>query len=157
MQPSSSRHRLWFSVAIAALPVVAVAAFFAGGEVEHSARARDAVAAKQQYGAVETQFLSLQAANALLSADVWSYRAVTALDDRNFGLANDAAAKASASLNGVDAEAAGVSVAALKAAQNEAAGVKVYVATDLGAQRSQLLRLAADIAALALPKPSKAS
>jgi predicted secreted protein len=150
------------AVVIGALIVAGVAAYFAGGTIEHSARTRDAAAAEQKYAAVktqlqgaQTQLASVQSANTLLTANVWAYRATVALDNRNFGLANDAVANVVASLNGVDAAAAGLDSAALKALQVEAAGVKIAVATNLEAQRSQLLRLAADITALAGPKPTK--
>jgi hypothetical protein len=148
MEAPSSGLRNWVAVVIGVLIVAGVAAYFAGGAIEHSARARDAAAAEQKYTAVKTQLASVQSANKLLTANVWAYRATVALDNRNFGLANDAMANVVASLNGVDAAAAGLDSAALKEIQTEAAGVKIAVATNLEAQRSQLVRLAADITAL---------
>ena len=156
MQTSISGRRIWIMAAVAALPVVAIAAYIAGGALEHSARSRDAAAAGQKYSAVESQFIAVQSANALLTANVWAYRAVAALDDRNFGMANDAEANVVAGLNGIDAEASGINGAALKAVQTESAGVKVYLATNLESERSQLLHLAADITALAPSKSGKA-
>jgi hypothetical protein len=111
---------------------------------EHAARTRDAAAA-QRYGAVESALRSAQSVNQLLLADLWIYRAAAELDERNFGLANKAVAKAVAALNAVEPADAGIEAAPLAAVRAEAAHVNIAVATDLGAQRAQLLRLAADI------------
>jgi type II secretory pathway pseudopilin PulG len=155
MEKHSSGARIWVIVA-AILVVAGVAAFFAGNAVEHAARAQDAKAAEQQYAAAkaqlqgaQTRIASLQSVNQLLTANVWAYRATVALDNRNFGLANDAVVKVVASLNDINATAAGLDGQALKALQTEAANVKISVATNLESLRNQIIQLAADITALA--------
>lgn len=84
-----------------------------------------------------------------------AYRAAVALDNRNFGVANDDVARVVASLNGVDATAAGVDNASLAAVKSEAAGVRISVATNLQSQRAQLLRLADDLSALSGKSPAR--
>jgi type II secretory pathway pseudopilin PulG len=153
MEKHSSGARIWVIVVV--LIVAGVAAYFAGNAVEHAARARDAKAAEQQYAAAKTQLqsaqtqvASLQSVNQLLTANVWAYRAAVALDNRNFGFANDAVVNVVASLNDVNATTADLDSKSLKALQNEAANVKISVATNLESQRNQLIQLAADITAL---------
>ncbi|MDB5479047.1 MAG: hypothetical protein JWO83_100 [Caulobacteraceae bacterium] len=147
MDKLPSRILIWLLV-VAALIVVGMSAYFAGGVTEHAARTRDAAAAAQRYGVVESKLRSAQSANQLLLADLWIYRAAAELDERNFGLANKAVAKSVAALNGVKPTEAGIEAAPLAAVRAEAARVNIAVATDLAAQRAQLLRLAADIDAL---------
>jgi type II secretory pathway pseudopilin PulG len=146
MEKHSSGARIW--VVVVVLIVAGVAAYFAGNAVEHAARARDAKAAEQQYAAAKTQIASLQSFNQLLTANVWAYRAAVALDNRNFGFANDAVVNVVASLNDVNAATADLDSKSLKALQNEAANVKISVATNLESQRNQLIQLAADITSL---------
>jgi hypothetical protein len=142
-----SATRNWL-IAVGLLVVAGVAAYFVGAAIEHSARAREVAATRAQLQAARTQVASLQSVNQLLTADVWVYRAAVALDNRNFGMANDAVAKVVASLNAVDAAAAGLDGAPLAALKTEAAGVRISVATNLEPQRAQLIRLAEDITAL---------
>lgn len=142
-----SGTRNWLIV-VGVLIVAGVAAYFVGTAIEHGARTREAAAAKAQLQSAQTQVASLQSVKQLLNADVWAYRAAVALDNRNFGVANDAVAKVVASLNAVDAAAAGLDNGSLAALKTEAAGVKISVATNLEPQRTQLIRLADDITAL---------
>ena len=102
----------------------------------------------------QARVASLQSARQLLNADVWAYRAAVALDNRNFGVANDAVAGVVASLSAVDAAAAGVDGGSLASVKTEAAGVRISVATNLETQRAQIIRLADDIGALSGP-PAK--
>ena len=145
MDKLPSRILIWLLV-VAAVIAAGVSAYFAVNE--HAARSRDAVAAAQRYGAVESKLRSAQSDNQLLLADLWVYRAGAELDERNFGSANKAVAKAVAALNAIKPADAGIEAAPLAAVQAEAARVNIAVAMDLGAQRAQLLRLAADIDAL---------
>ena len=147
MERRSSGTRNWLIV-VSALIVAGVAAYFVGAAIEHTARAREAAAAKAQLQSAQTQVASLQSVKQLLTAEVWAYRAAVALDNRNFGVANDAVAKVVTSLNNVDTAAAGLDNGPLAALKTEAGDVKISVATNLESQRSQLIRLADDITAL---------
>ena len=154
MENRSSGTRNWLIVVVV-LVVGGVAAYFAGGFVERNARAGDVIAAQQQYATVKTQLAnaqgqnaSLESANHLLTASVWAYRAAVALDNRNFGVANDAVAKVVANLNGVDAAAAGLNGNAVTSLKQQASGVKISVAANLESQRTQILKLASGITAL---------
>jgi hypothetical protein len=153
MDRRSSPTRTWLIV-VGILIVAGVAAFFVGRAVGHGAGAREAAAAKAGLQSAQTRVVSLQSAKQLLNADVWAYRAAVALDNRNFGVANDAVAGVVASLNAVDAAAAGVDGGSLALVKTEAAGVRISVATNLETQRAQLIRLADDIGALSGP-PAK--
>ncbi len=147
MERRPSGTRTWLIV-VGVLLVAGVAAFFIGRAVGHGAGAQEAADAKARLQSAQTQIKSLRSAKQLLSADVWTYRAAVALDNRNFGVANDAVASVVASLNGVDASAAGLDSESLASVKTEAAGVRISVATNLQTQRTQLIRLADDIAAL---------
>ena len=149
METPSPGRRIWFVGVIGVLLIAAVVSYFVGGAIERSAGARVTAVADQKVATAEIQVASLRSANALLMANVWAYRATAALDERNFGLANDAAGNVVTGLNGVDAAASGINAVTLKAVQAEAASVKISVATDLQSQRGQLLHLAADITDLA--------
>jgi hypothetical protein len=143
MERRFSGTRNWLIV-VGVLVVAGVAAYFVG----NAAGTREAAAAKAQLQGAQTQVASLQSVKQLLTADVWAYRAAAALDNRNFGVANDAVAKVVASLNAVDGAAAGVDNAPLAALKTEAAGVRISVATNLEPQRTQLIRLADGITSL---------
>jgi len=147
MKTRSSGTRIWLIV-IVVLIIAGVVAYFVGSRVERRASAQGTAAIQQQLQQTRSQLAALQAVNHLLSASVWTYRATAALDNRNFGVANNAASNALANLNLVDAAAAGIDGKALTALQREAAGVRISVATNLESQRAQLLLLAADINAI---------
>lgn len=154
MEERSSGTRNWLIVVIV-LIIAGVAAYFAGSFVERNASAQNTLAAEQQYAAVKMQLASaqaqntsLQSVNRLLAANVWAYRAAVALDNRNFGVANDAIAKVVANLNGVDGATAGLDSAAVMAVKKEALGVKISVALNLESQRTQIVHLASAITAL---------
>jgi len=135
-------------IVVGILIVAGIAAYFVGSGIENSARVREAADAK-------AQIASLRSVDHLLDANLWAYRAAAALDNRNFGVANDAVAHVVAGLNKVDPTAMGLEAAPLAALKTEAAGVKIAVATDLQSQRAQLLKLAADIDAVALQAAAK--
>lgn len=143
MERRFSGTRNWLIV-VGVLVVAGVAAYFVG----NAAGTRETAAAKAQLQGAQTQVASLQSVKQLLTADVWAYRAAAALDNRNFGVANDAVATVVGSLNAVDASAAGIEGGSLATVKTEAAAVRISVATNLESQRAQLIRLADDIMAL---------
>jgi hypothetical protein len=147
MERRSAGARNWLIV-VGLLIVAGIAAYFIGRALEHEHGARDAAATKVRLQSAQTQIASLQSFKQLLNADVWAYRAAVALDNRNFGVANDAVATVVASLNAVDPSAAGLDSGSLAALKSEAAAVKISVATNLEFQRAQLIHLADDITAL---------
>jgi hypothetical protein len=151
MKQYLSGSRVWVVAAVAFL-VLGVASYFGGVLSERAARTRDAQAAEQRYSALNAQFQGAQAqANArqsiseLLSANVAICRATVALDNRNFGVADEAVRTAVANLDKVDAGAAGLEAQSLQAVRDAAAAVKISVATNLASLRNQLLRLAGDV------------
>ena len=150
MERRSSPTRTWL-IAVGLLIVAGVAAYFVGRTLGYASGAREAADARAGLQGARTQIASLQAVKQLLNADVWTYRAAAALDNRNFGVANDAVARAVANLNSVDASAARLGGGALASVKAEAAAVRISVATNLETQRTQLMRLADDIAALSGP------
>lgn len=85
--------------------------------------------------------------NAVLTAEAAVYRAAVALEQRNFGTANDYLRRADAALGTLPAEGddAGLSssaAAALADVRTELAGTNLNVAVDVEAQRSAVLQLA---------------
>lgn len=88
--------------------------------------------------------------NAVLTAEAAVYRAAVALEQRNFGTANDYLRRADAALATLpaDADDAGLSsgaAAALAEVRSELAGTDLNVAVDVEAQRSSVLQLAAQL------------
>lgn len=136
-------------IGLAVLAVSVLAAYFVGRGLERSAAQKEAAVTTARLDAANTRVAALQARVDLLSANVWVYKATTALDNRNFGLANDAMANAVTRLRRIEAEAANVEPGALAAAQRDAAALKISVATDLQPQRVALLKLAASVTELA--------
>jgi hypothetical protein len=155
MKKPSSSFRAWLLVVVF-LILAGTAAYFIGTAVGSNAREKSAAAEKAKLQNARGQILRLQSVNELLHANVWAYRAVYALDDRNFGVANDDATKVVASLRAINATSAGVGANAVSALQREAAGVKISVAQNLESQRAQLLHLAAGITRLAEQSEAKA-
>jgi GAF domain-containing protein len=154
MQKRSLGSRIWLII-IAVLIVAGAIAYFSGTALERARCTQEAASARQRYAALKTQLqaaqaqiATLQSLNRLFSANIWVYRAMVALDDRNFGTANDDVAKAVVRLHGVDAAAAGLNGNLLMPVLKEASGVKIAVATNLESQRAQILKLASDINAL---------
>lgn len=144
--------RLNWKVLLIALAVVAVcilAAFFSGRGLARSAAQAEAAVVASSLESANARVAALQARSELLSANIWVYKATTALDNRNFGVANDAMANAVMRLGRIDPGAAKVDPSALAAVQQEAAALKINVATDLQPQRAALLKLAAKVTDLA--------
>jgi hypothetical protein len=143
----NSVNRTWFIIT-AVLIIAGVAAYFIGSGVERAARFQQFTTAESQLQTARSQIAALHSVNHLLSASVWTYRATVALDNRNFGVANDAAANVVTNLNGVDGTTVGQDGKELRALQIEAASVRISVAKNPESQRTQLLQLAAGINAI---------
>jgi hypothetical protein len=148
MKRSPFRLRIWLLVVVF-LILAGMAAYFTGMAVGGNAREKSAAAEKVKLQSARGRILGLQSVNDLLHANVWAYRAVYALDNRNFGVANDDVAKVVASLRAVDATSAGVDGNAVSVLRREAADINISVAQNLESQRAELLRLAAGISQLA--------
>jgi hypothetical protein len=144
MKKSSSGARVWLIV-VACLVLAGAAAYFAGGKVASNARDQQLAAERTNLQNAQNRILTLQSVNQLLTANVLAYRAVYALDNRNFGVANDDVAKVVASLEAVKASDAGVDGNEIVTLREEASRIKISVAENLEAQRAQLLRLATGI------------
>lgn len=142
-----SNNRGW-AIAVACLALGVVAAYFVGIGSEHMTQSKKIAAVQIKYEQSQAQLATVQTLSELLRANGWAYRAAIALDNRNFGLANDGMAKVSQNLSAVDAQRAGLDQASLSAVMAEAASLKIAVATDLEPQRAQLLKLANDISVL---------
>ncbi len=155
MEKRSTGTRGWLIVVVV-LVIAGIVAYFVGDAMQRGAQSQDAANAASRYAAVQaklttaqTRIHGLQSLNQLLEANMWTYRATTALDNRNFGVANTDVAKAVASLGSVDASVAGLDAKAVAALQKEAGAIHISVATNLESERNQLLQLADGIGALA--------
>lgn len=132
------------------LAVLVAFLLFGGGYLTRDVPARSAIAeARSAREVAENDLQTRIAANQLLTANVWVYRAAAALDDRNFGVANDAMQEAVRALEAVtlpegDPLKAGVAEA-LTAARN----LNIAVASNLEPQREALLALARRVTGLA--------
>ncbi|MBP6546562.1 MAG: hypothetical protein KA220_07590 [Phenylobacterium sp.] len=149
MKERTFELRTWLIVGAVVL-AVGGGAYLTGYGLEHAARKQEVAAAEQKFIRAEARSQRLEAANQLLIASTWVYRSGVALDQRNFGVANDAMVNAVASLKAVRPETSGQDPAAITAIQKEAAAIKIAVATDLGAQRARVLQLATGLSRLAL-------
>jgi hypothetical protein len=140
-------------IIVVCLLAAGVAAYFVGAGLERGHQAKTAAAAQSQILSLQAKVASLQSTNHLRAAATWAYSATVALDNRNFGLANDALKTAVTQLDKVDAAAAGVDAQKLATLKQDAAGQHIQVAADLESQRAPLIRLAAGLAALADTAP----
>lgn len=124
------------------LTVLAAVLLFGGGYLTRDLPARSAIAeARAARDAAESDRRARITANQLLTANVWVYRAAVALDDRNFGVANDAMAEVVKALESV-------TLGEGDPLQDELAGVlaasrdlDISVASNLAPQRDALLAL----------------
>lgn len=123
---------------------IGVVSYFGGISVEKQ-RGANLVSDLDQ---VKTEIVALNSLDALRQANLWVYRTVAALDNRNFGVANDADAAALKNLQAVDAARVGIDPAELLKVQKEMTGVKISIASDLESQRTQILTIAKDLTAL---------
>lgn len=121
----------------------------ARSEIAETRAARDAAESDRQ---------ARTAANQLLTANVWVYRAAAALDDRNFGVANDAMNEAVRALEAVTLAEGDPRAAGLSEAVAAARGLDISVARNLEPQREALLALAERVTGLAeQPAPAAAA
>lgn len=133
----------------AVLVVGVLAAYSIGRGLERVSVQKQTAAMASDLAGANTRVAMLESRVELLAANVWVYRASTALDNRNFGVANQAMANAVGRLSKVDAASANLEPNALAAVKRDASALKITVATDLQPQRAQLLKLAASVTELA--------
>lgn len=129
--------------------LIGIAVLIVGIFVERSWTQHRIAAAVSSVAAANARAAALQSRVDLLTANVWVYKASTALDNRNFGEANEAMAIAVTRLNSLDAGAANLDNTALAAVRSDASALKIAVTTHLEPQRTQLLKLAASLTELA--------
>ena len=122
MMRRSSGSRVWLLIVVLFI-VAGTAAYFVGAKVENTARQDEVVSVRSALQDAQNEVETLQSVNQLLNANVWAYRAAYALDNRNFGVANDDVVKTVVNLRSVKAESAGVDRKALSALQQEAGNV----------------------------------
>ena len=138
---------IWIRIGLAALVAVLL---FGAGYLTRDLPARSEIAeARAARDAAESDRQTLTAANQLLTANVWVYRAAAALDDRNFGVANDAMNEAVTALEAVTLAEGDPRGAELAEAVAAARALDISVASNLEPQRDALLALARQVTALA--------
>ncbi|GAA0870176.1 hypothetical protein GCM10009116_20120 [Brevundimonas basaltis] len=141
--PRSMLIRLGLAILVAAL-------LFGAGYLTRDVPARGAIGeARTAREAAETDLRTRVTANQLLTANVWVYRAAAALDDRNFGVANDAMGEAVAALEAVELPEGDPLQAGVAEALTAAKNLNISVASNLEPQREALLNLARRVTALA--------
>lgn len=145
--PKPSGRSMLIRLGVAALVAVLL---FGGGYLTRDIPARSAIAEAQ--AARDAAVADRQAritANQLLTANVWVYRATTALDDRNFGVANDAMDEAVKALEAVTVSEGDPLQTGLTEALTAARALDISVASNLEPQREALLALARRVTGLA--------
>lgn len=124
------------------LTALAAVLVFAAGYLTRDLPARGAIAeARATRDAAESDRRSLITANHLLTANVWVYRAAVALDDRNFGVANDAMAEVVKALESVTLAEGDPLQDELTGVLAAARALDISVASNLAPQRDALLAL----------------
>lgn len=142
-------------IGLAALVAVLL---FGAGYLTRDLPARSEIAeARAARDAAESDRQSRTAANQLLTANVWVYRAAAALDDRNFGVANDAMNEAVRALEAVTLAEGDPRAAGLAEAVAAARALDISVASNLEPQREALLALARQVTGLAEQSPAPAA
>ena len=142
-------------IGLAALVAVLL---FAAGYLTRDLPARSEIAeARAARDAAESDRQTRTAANQLLTANVWVYRAAAALDDRNFGVANDAMNEAVRALEAVTLAEGDPRAAGLAEAVAAARALDISVASNLEPQREALLALARQVTGLAEQSPAPAA
>ena len=143
---------IWIRIGLAALVAVLL---FGAGYLTRDLPARSEIAeARAARDAAESDRQTLTAANQLLTANVWVYRAAAALDDRNFGVANDAMNEAVGALEAVTLTAGDPRAVELSEALAAARDLNISVASNLERQRGAVLALARRVTALAEESPT---
>jgi hypothetical protein len=139
-------------IGVAALVAVLL---FGAGYLTRDLPARSEIAeARTARDAAESDRQARTAANQLLTANVWVYRAAAALDDRNFGVANDAMNEAVTALEAVTLAEGDPRAAGLAEAVAAARALDISVASNLAPQREALLALARQVTGLAEQSPA---
>lgn len=137
------------------LAALVAALLFGGGYLTRDLPARSAIAeARTARDAAESDRQTLTTAHQLLTANVWIYRAAAALDDRNFGVANDAMVEAVRALESVTLAEGDPRSAELSEAVVAARALNISVASNLEPQREALLALARRVTSLAEQSPA---
>lgn len=115
---------------------------FGGGYLTRDLPARSAIAeARAARDAAESSRQAQIVASRLLAANVWVYRATVALDDRNFGVANNAMGEAVRALEAVTLVEGEPLQKELSAVLTAARALDISVAINLAPQREALLNL----------------
>lgn len=113
-----------------------------------AAQTAEMAALSAQHAECETALAAADARIALLRTRLGVQRALTDLDQRNFGLANERLIAAATLLQAADPALLEVDPVALGAVREQLAATSLMVASDLEAQRLGLLELAARLEAL---------
>ncbi|MBB5659730.1 hypothetical protein [Brevundimonas halotolerans] len=131
------------------LAAVVAALLFGGGYMSRDIPARGTIG--ELRAARDASELRLQAqmtANDLLIANIWVYRATVALDDRNFGLANDAMDQSVRALEAVTLNEGDPLQKDLSEVVAAARALDISVARNLAPQRKALLDLERQVSGL---------
>lgn len=137
------------------LAALAAVLLFGAGYLTRDLPARSEIAeARAARDAAESDRQARLAAHQLLTANVWVYRAAAALDDRNFGVANEAMNEAVGALEAVALAEGDPRAAGLAEAVAAARELDISVASNLEPQRGALLALARRVTALAEESPT---
>lgn len=107
---------------------------------------------QSQVATARAELASARNATRLIEARTGFYRTALDLERRNFGIANTRLRESAATLALV--KDAGLDAARLSALQKQVAATSINVATDLEAQRRQVLEFAAELEALTLTPPA---
>ena len=128
---------------------------FGAGYLTRDLPARSEIAeARAARDAAESDRQTLTTAHQLLTANVWVYRAAAALDDRNFGVANDAMNEAVSALEAVTLTEGDPRAAGLADTVAAARALDISVASNLEPQRGALLALARRVTELSEQSPA---
>jgi len=113
-----------------------------------AAQAAEMATLTARHAECETALAAADARIALLRTRLGVQRALTDLDQRNFGLANERLKAAATVLQAADPALLGIDPAVLGGVREQLAATNLVVASDLEAQRLGLLELAARLEAL---------
>lgn len=150
--PASGSRSMLIRIGLTALLAILL---FGAGYLTRDLPARNEIAeARTARDAAESDRQTRITANQLLTANVWVYRAAAALDDRNFGVANDAMNEAVSALEAVTLAEGDPRAAGLAEAVVAARALDISVASNLAPQRGALLALARRVTELAEPSPA---
>lgn len=150
--PASGSRSMLIRIGLAALVAVLL---FGAGYLTRDLPARSEIAeARTARDAAESDRQTRTTANQLLTANVWVYRAAAALDDRNFGVANDAMNEAVSTLEAVTLTEGDARAAGLSEAVAAARALDISVASNLEPQRAAVLALARQVTGLTEQSPA---